>query len=262
MWADIRWVARPIRLQNSSYTLRSYIIILITRILWCDAPLQGSKQDEGYACIHVEDIKLVSRSTNYCAFKGDLVNETKAVLNYVDACCLQQLKCGNDDIGGHHGNIMSHRPCHCNTNFRKCLKRYGKIAVYMEIANAVLQAINQLKNCKIRDGTDCDPRKPETCQKGDLIDPRYAHCRINCRTGPLLPIGQRMCSIRQCKPPNFVEGVRIVDVPNRATSSMCEPVRKLPYLCGKGDTRCVCDGKPKIAAFTDRCRCQFWPFVI
>ena len=204
----------------------------------------------------------MSRSTNYCALQGDLTNETKGALNYVDICCLRQLQCGNDDPNGHYGNIMSHRPCYCNTEFRKCLQRYSKVAVYKDLANAVIRAVDQLKTCKIRDGSGCDPNNPKTCRKGDLIDPKYAHCRINCKTGPLLPIGQRMCSIRQCKPPNHIEGVRIIDVPTQRTSSMCEPVRKLPYLCGKSDTRCVCDGKPEGKAFTDRCRCQFWPFKL
>ena len=223
---------------------------------------QSSKHDEGYACAHVEDIKFISRTTNYCVLKGDVTQETKGALNYIDNCCLRQLKCGGDDDSGHHGNIMSHRPCHCYTEFRKCLQRYGKINIYRDLAEALFRALDQLKNCEIRDGTACDPNKPKTCRKGDLIDPKYAHCRVNCKTGPLLPIGQRMCSIRQCKPPNFVEGVRIIDVPNRASSSMCEPVRNLPYLCGRGDTRCVCDGKPQGITFTDRCRCQFWPFKL
>ena len=103
---------------------------------------------------------------------------------------------------------MTHRPCHCNTDFRKCLQRYGKIAVCKDLAEAVLRAVNQLKNCEIRDGTACNPNNPKTCRKGDLIDPKYAHCRVNCKTGPLLPIGQRMCRIRQCKP-DYVKGYEL-----------------------------------------------------
>ena len=223
--------------------------------------LQGGRNEEGYACLHVEDIKFISRSTNFCALTGAMLNVSKTPLNYIDVCCQRQLKCDDDASSGIHGNIMTHRPCHCNTDFRKCLQRYGKIAVYKDLADAVLRAVNQLKSCQIRDGTSCNPNNPETCRKGDLIDPKYAHCRVNCKTGPLLPIGQRMCRIRQCNPPNYVEGVRVIDVPNRATSSVCEPVRNLPYVCGKGDTRCVCDGKPAGSAFSDRCRCQFWPFI-
>ncbi|XP_046860249.1 uncharacterized protein LOC124453479 [Xenia sp. Carnegie-2017] len=224
--------------------------------------MEGGKHDEGYACVDVEDIKYLSRSTNFCTLKGKIANSTKNALNYVDTCCRNQLKCNKNNAKDVQGNIMSHRPCHCNVEFRKCLRRYVTISVYKDLANTVLRAINQLKNCEIRDGSACNPSKPKTCRKGDLIDPKYAHCKVNCRTGPLLPIGQRMCRIRQCKPPNYVEGVRIIDIPNHRTSSICQPVRRLRYLCGKGDTRCVCDGKPRGEIFTDRCRCQFWPLKV
>lgn len=222
----------------------------------------GEKSNEGYACVNVEDIKLLKRSTQYCTVSSsDNLSAKHKATNHIDACCFRHLICASEDKTV-TGNIMSYRPCYCNSGFRKCLTRYQKVSVYRHIASAALNVLNQLKTCEIDEGTTCNPRQPETCRKGDFISPKVAHCRIDCKSGPLLPIGQRMCRIRQCKPPDHVEGVRIVDVPESKTSSLCVAVRSVPFLCGRGDTRCVCDGRPAALAFTDRCRCQFWPLQI
>ena len=221
----------------------------------------GKESSEGYACVKTEDMKLLKRTTSYCSVSEENFSSAKKAVNHIDACCFRQLICGSEDKRI-KGNILSYRHCYCSTELRKCLTRYRKTIAYRDLASAALRVMDQLKSCHVDEGTLCNPNKPETCSKGDFIDHKIAHCRINCKTGPLLLIGKRMCAIRQCKPANHVEGVRVIDVPNRKTSSICQAVRSLLYLCGRGDTRCVCDGKPTRMTFTDRCRCQYWPLQV
>ena len=126
----------------------------------------------------------------------------------------------------------------------------------------LLKVLDKVSHCEMDDGQRCDPTRPWTCRKGDLIRPNLAHCKIDCSTGPLLPIYLRACAIRQCKAPFQERTVnRVVDVPRNEESSLCRPVKGLPVECGAlgTDTRCVCDGKPTGSDFTDHCRCQFWP---
>ena len=125
-----------------------------------------------------------------------------------------------------------------------------------------MKVLDKVSHCDMDDGKRCDPTRPRTCRKGDLIKPSLAHCKIDCSTGPLLPIYLRACAIRQCKIPYQERtATRIVDIPRNEDSSLCGPVKGLPVECGaRGtDTRCVCDGKPAKSGFTDKCRCQFWP---
>ena len=85
----------------------------------------------------------------------------------------------------------------------------------------------------MNDTGKCNPIKPVHCIKGDLICPSIAHCKINCKSGPSLPIEKRSCKIRQCTLPHNSLRVRVIDPPQHHESSLCDPVKGLPLECGE-----------------------------
>ena len=182
---------------------------------------------------------------------------TKPV-NALDYCCYNHLICRRKNAV-YGGYLFQSRPCYCHVEFRKCLIKQKSYRNMKNFADALTPIVESIKICSMEDSGPCDPRKPATCQKGDLISASIAHCRVNCKTGPLLPIEIRSCRIRQCVPHRHIATQRIIDVPHHRESSRCDAVKGLPVTCGFKNTRCVCDGKPDATYFTDRCRCQYWP---
>ena len=224
----------------------------------------GDEQEGlGFACFPRHTVKLLADVTHYCDVSSETFTRTGGVepRNELDLCCYRMLTCAGGKSFPQKGSVFSYRPCYCNVEFRKCLLNVAFDLKYKGKAEAIVSVLNRMTHCSIDDGEKCDPLRPWTCKKGDLINPRIAHCEIDCKTGPLLPIWARACAIRQCKPPYHRDNIRIVDVPRAEESSICKPVEKLPVVCGNRDTdtRCVCDGRPNRAEFTDRCRCQYWP---
>jgi len=230
------------------------------------------KEGEGFACI-AKDVAAMLPEAPFCNFRGIRANMRTAPFDGVDKCCYHHLNCGLQDrtvdqvASGSSDYLFGNRPCYCNVEFRNCLmkvaeERKGKKEDKMKaMATALVSIVDKISICSMDDSGRCDPRKPDTCNKGDLISQDMAHCKVNCKTGPLLPIEHRACRIRQCHPKNNVKegGGRIVDVTYHHESSRCDAVKGLPVRCGMKQTRCVCDGKPTTKYFTDRCRCQFWP---
>lgn len=224
----------------------------------------GSEQKgDGFACIPGDTVKSLMRVTHYCDISRETFNRIGGVepKNELDLCCYRMLTCAESKSIPKGGNIFSYRPCYCNVEFRKCLLAAAYEAKFKSKVEHMVEVLNSMIHCQIDDGVQCDPMRPWTCKQGDLINPRIAHCEIDCKTGPLLPIWARSCAIRQCKPPYHRDNLRIVDVPRSEESSICKPVENRAVVCGNRDTntRCVCDGKPNQSDFTDRCRCQYWP---
>ena len=221
------------------------------------------KEGDGFACISAKTVKSLKESTHYCDISRETFTKVGGVepRNELDLCCYRMLTCAGGESIPKKGTVFSYRPCYCNVEFRKCLIAVAFDLKYKSRAEDIVRVVNSIAHCSVDDGEKCDPIRPWTCKKGDLINPKIAHCVIDCKTGPLLPIWARSCAIRQCKPPYHQDHLRIVDVPRVEESSICKPVEKLPLVCGNRgtDTRCVCDGKPSKADFSDRCRCQFWP---
>lgn len=224
----------------------------------------GSEKDgDGFACMTSDTIEQLKLTTHYCdvtrvTVKGNLDSKPT---NELDICCYRMLTCAGRETFPPKGSIFSYRRCFCNVEFRKCLLNLAHNPKFKTAVKEMARGIDNVTDCVMDDGKKCDPSKPDTCRKGDLISSNIAHCKIDCKTGPLLPIWARACSIRQCKPPNHQSYLRIIDVPDAEESSTCKPVKGLPVVCEKSgtDTRCVCDGKPEGKAFTDKCRCQYWP---
>lgn len=226
--------------------------------------LGDEREGYGFACFPGQAVKSLGEVTHYCDVSTETFSRTGGVepRNELDLCCYRMLTCAGGKSFPKRGNIFSYRPCYCVVEFRKCLLDVAAFDLkYKGKAEDIVKVLNRMTHCSIDDGENCDPLRSWTCNKGDLINPRIAHCVIDCKTGPLLPIWARACAIRQCKPPHHQDFLRIVDVARVEESSICKPVEKLPVVCGNRDTdtRCVCDGKPNRADFTDRCRCQYWP---
>lgn len=219
---------------------------------------------DGFSCIKKKVFKQLQILAPFCNF-----NRTDHVLtgksfrrpgNNLDYCCYQHLVCvrRKDMIGGY---LFKNRPCYCNLEFLKCLKKERKNVKLVTYADSLIQVIRHIRVCSIDDTGKCNPKNPLTCEKGDLISPSLAHCKVNCKTGPLLPIEKRACRIRKCTPPNNLKYSRVIDVPYYKESSRCDAVQGLEVTCGMEHTRCVCDGLPTDRKFTDRCRCQYWPEI-
>ena len=223
----------------------------------------NENEGDGFACISTQIVESLKEKTHYCDVSQATFSRPGGVepKNELDLCCYRMLTCAEGKSVPKKGSIFSYRPCYCNVEFRKCVMALAFDIKYKTKAEAVVHVVNNMAHCEVDDGKRCDPKRPATCKKGDLLNPAVAHCRVDCKTGPLLPIWARACAIRQCKPPHHKPNLRIVDVPRNEESSLCRPVEKLPVLCGhrNTNTRCVCDGKPSTPEFTDRCRCQFWP---
>lgn len=225
--------------------------------------LGGEKDGNGFACMTSNTIEQLKLTTHYCdvtkvIFDGKLNSKPT---NDIDVCCYRMLTCAGGVTLPPKGGIYSYRRCYCNVEFRKCLLSLAHNPKYKSAVREMARAVDNVTDCIMDEGRRCNPTEPETCHKGDLISPNIAHCKVDCKTGPLLPIWARACSIRQCKPPNYKTYIRVIDVPNQEESSICRPVKKLTVLCEKAgtNTRCVCDGKRPSKVFTDRCRCQYWP---
>ena len=220
-------------------------------------------EGNGFACLSAKTVKSLKGVTHYCDVSSETFTRMGGVepRNELDLCCYRMLTCAGGESIPRKGTVFNYRPCYCNVEFRKCLLTAAFDLKYKSKAEDIVKVLNSMTYCSIDDGEQCDPVRPWTCKKGDLINPKIAHCVIDCKTGPLLPIWARACAIRQCKPPHHQDHLRIVDVPRAEGSSICKPDKKLPVVCGNRDTdtRCVCDGKPNRADFTDRCRCQYWP---
>lgn len=223
----------------------------------------NEKEGDGFACISTDTVKSLKDNTHYCDVSMETFTRIGGVepRHELDLCCYRMLTCAGGESIPSKGIVFSYRPCYCNVEFRKCLLEVAHDLKYKKKAQDMIRVVDSITHCSIDDGKQCDPIRPWTCKRGDLINPKIAHCVIDCKTGPLLPIWARACAIRQCKPPHHQDHLRIVDVPLTEESSICKPVEKLPVVCGNRDTntRCVCDGKPNRADFTDRCRCQYWP---
>ncbi|XP_032219214.1 uncharacterized protein LOC116602160 isoform X1 [Nematostella vectensis] len=223
----------------------------------------NEKQGEGFICMSPSTVDQLQLTTHYCdvtsaKHAGKLESRPA---NALDTCCYRMLTCAGRESHPVNGTLFSFRHCFCNVEFRKCLLALGHNPKYKTAVKELVRGIDNVTECFMDEGKKCDPTQPKTCRKGDLISPNVAHCTVDCKTGPLLPIWARSCSIRQCKPPNHKPYLRVIDVPDHRESSICKPVLNLPVECAKRgtNTRCVCDGKPKGAGFTDRCRCQYWP---
>lgn len=218
----------------------------------------------GFSCLKKTTYKQLVKQAPYCDFdKTDhivLPSDTGFVKpgTFLDYCCYSHLVCEKEGhpLGGY---LFKERPCYCNTLFRKCLLDLKNDFSLWKIAEAMTFVIEDVKLCSLDDTGKCNPLKPQTCNKGDLIAPSIAQCKVNCRSGPLLDIEKRSCKIRKCIPPNNLPNNRVIDVPFYKESSRCDPVPGLFVLCGMEQTRCVCDGKPTSRYFTDGCRCQYWP---
>ena len=106
--------------------------------------------------------------------------------------------------------------------------------------------------------TDCDPQKPNTCYKGDLIAEDVADCN---KKG-------RFSFITTCQPINNYKFSSVVDLPDVSKNGIdCVADTSRPVICGSpgSNTRCVCDKafdwrRPK-ETLINRCRCQYWPTV-
>ena len=106
--------------------------------------------------------------------------------------------------------------------------------------------------------TDCDPRKPDSCYKGDLLAEDVADCK---RQGHL-------SRFKMCHPVNDHKFSSVVDLPDVNKSGIdCIADTSLPVICGSpgSDTRCVCDKafdwrRLKETLF-NQCRCQYWPKI-
>ena len=227
--------------------------------------LGNEKEGHGFACVKNSTVQALKRTTYYCDISTPTLQFVRLrwPKNDLDVCCYKMFTCAASVSYPQNGNIFSYRACYCFTLFRKCLFKLNMSPIFKDKVTALLNVLDKVSHCEMDDGNRCDPTRPWTCRKGDLIKPSLAHCKIDCSTGPLLPIYLRACAIRQCKVP-FQERtvIRTVDVPRSEESSLCKPVKGLAVECGAfgTDTRCVCDGKPAPnSGFTDRCRCQFWP---
>ena len=243
-------VANPLLCSN-----KEYCVELEDKDMTWEA--MQEKEGYGYACIKKNIFEQVKILTPYCNFYRSKHNMKTKPINGLDYCCYQHLICSNKnkEPGGY---LFKNRPCYCIPQFRKCLIKQKAIRKVKNIADGLLPIVGSIRVCSMDETGQCDPRRKESCQKGDLIDPNVAHCRVNCRTGPLLPIEIRSCRIRRCSPQNNLRAQRVIDVPYYRESSRCDAVDKLPVKCGFKNTRCVCDGKPSYTHFTDRCRCQYW----
>jgi len=220
------------------------------------------KIGEGFACIKKTTFDKFSNNAPFCNF-----NKTNHVVlpgkgfvkpgSNLDYCCYRYLICVSkgDNLGGY---LFKERPCYCTAGMRKCLKDLETDYSLWEDARELLAVVDEVKICTFDDSGRCNPLTPVLCQKGDLISKVTAHCKVNCATGPLLPIEKRSCLLRKCIPPNNRYDWRVIDVTNYRESSRCEPVKNLPLDCGMKHTRCVCDGMPDDKK-SDGCRCQFWP---
>ena len=214
---------------------------------------------EGFSCINKNTADDLPE-TPFCNFQREFKNMKLKPLNGVDKCCYHHLLCATQQNS--IGYLFGNKPCYCNVDFRHCLSKQTSHTnkKLRGIAKALVKIVDEIKICTMDDSGKCDPRKSESCSKGDLIDPSIAHCKVNCATGPLLPIELRSCRIRQCHPKNSKgRRGRIVDVTLHQESSRCDAVKDTPVQCGFEHTRCVCDGQPTTPFFTDRCRCQYWP---
>jgi len=224
--------------------------------------LKNEIEGEGYACISKDSFDNMIGVAKYCNFNvtdhkvtGGGVRRPEKGL---ETCCYQHLVCANNNKGL-GGYLFRERPCYCNTEFKKCLMKQQDNVQYRSIANNIITILDFIKYCQMDDSGKCDPLKPGSCTKGDLIDPSIAHCRINCKTGPLLPIQLRACRTRQCTPIHALPHKRNIDITHFTESSRCDAVPKLPVSCGEHHTRCACDSQPTVDYFTDKCRCQYWP---
>ena len=132
--------------------------------------------------------------------------------------------------------------------------------VQLLILASSVQEIHATVNKVKRDlplSTACDPRKLDTCHKGDLITESVADCK-------------RMpdSSLKMCHPINDYEFSSVVDLPDTSKNGIdCVADTSRPVTCGSpgSDTRCVCDKafdwrRPKETAF-HQCRCQYWPKI-
>ena len=219
-------------------------------------------EGNGFLCIDKLLFENLNREAPYCN-----LNMTNIVLQGVgfrvpldgpDYCCYAHLVCvkKGDKLGGF---LLKPRPCYCLSEFKKCLSSIRSNNRLKNLADSLITVLSKILDCTFDDTGKCNPKVQSSCEKGDLIDPKIAHCKINCLTGPMLPIEIRSCRIRRCTPPNNLNGARVIDVPFYLESSRCDFVENLPIECGYENTRCVCDGLPPGTAFTDGCRCQYWP---
>ncbi|XP_065645956.1 uncharacterized protein LOC124811942 isoform X2 [Hydra vulgaris] len=214
----------------------------------------------GFICIEKSLFNSINNLAPYCNLNITnqvIKSDFRIPYDGIDYCCYAYLTCvkKGDKVGGF---LLKPRPCYCLTEFKKCLLSI-KIVRQKDFALSFFTFLNKIAGCTFDDSGKCNPQTPSTCEKGDLINPKYANCKINCLSGPLLPIEIRSCRIRKCIPPNNFIGMRILDVPNPFESSRCDSVKDLPIECGFSGTRCVCDGQPSGDVFTDGCRCQYWP---
>ena len=105
--------------------------------------------------------------------------------------------------------------------------------------------------------TACDPRKLDTCYKGDLIAESIADCKKTTDS-----------FFKTCHPKNDWTFSSVVDSPDVSKNGVdCVADVSLPVTCGTlgSDTRCVCDKafdwrRLKETAL-NQCRCQYWPEV-
>lgn len=224
--------------------------------------IMGSEvEGKGYTCMSKKTAEILRVTTHYCYVPaGKDIERVEKIQprDDLDMCCYRMMTCAGGNTT--HGTIFSYRPCYCFVEFRKCLLQLFSVA-YKATVQAIVKVVDSITFCEMDDGVKCHPSRPWTCRKGDLISSSIAHCKINCKSGPLLPIWERACSKRQCKPPHYQKHLLIADVPRNEESSLCKPVKGLSVECAKRGThtRCVCEANPKISGFTDRCRCQFWP---
>lgn len=104
--------------------------------------------------------------------------------------------------------------------------------------------------------TNCDPRVPRSCYKGDLIANHVANCNRHVSS---------ILNVFTCDPINNLWVSSVVDVPDVSRRGVnCVPERGLPVVCGAQgtDTRCVCDKPADIRRLQlNQCRCQYWPTV-
>ena len=135
------------------------------------------------------------------------------------------------------------------TSLKNVWKKNEKTGNLWNLQIACYLSSNHNKVCSMDDSGKCNPKIPSSCEKGDLIDKEIAHCKVNCKSGPLLPIELRSCRIRKCIPPNNLKQSRIIDVPYYKESSRCDAMKGLPVECGLEQTRCVLWWKAKVSLF-------------
>ncbi|KAJ7372449.1 hypothetical protein OS493_018956 [Desmophyllum pertusum] len=163
----------------------------------------NEQKGDGFGCISTGTVDSLMKVTHYCDISKETFTRRGGVepKNELDLCCYRMLTCAGGESIPKKGSIFSYRPCYCNVEFRKCLLAVAYDSKFKSKVEHMVEVVNSMAYCQIDDGVQCDPVRPWTCKKGDLINPKIAHCKIDCKTGPLLPIWARACAIRQCKPP-------------------------------------------------------------